>query len=321
MRDIPCVLLNRLTKINLMCPADKHGRLNGLLLLMLLIAISRISWSAPITFNTALPVAKNEFILRQQFVVNKSGHDASGADRDLTTWSAISVLGYGVSSKLALFGVLPYVNKSLDITVSGQRLNRDNDGLGDVSLFGRYTAYQQDWPGRTLRIAPFAGFKAPTGKDDAIDSLGRLPPSVQHGSGTWDTFGGIVTTYQILDYQLDGQISYRGNGEAHGFAAGDLARFDASLQYRLWPRILSSNASGFLYGVLESNGLFRQKNRINGQSDHNSGGTQWFLTPGLQYVTRRFVIETAVQIPVVQQLNGTALENDFIVRTGFRFNF
>jgi hypothetical protein len=190
-----------------MCPADKHGRLNGLLLLMLLIAISRISWSAPITFNTALPVAKNEFILRQQFVVNKSGHDASGADRDLTTWSAISVLGYGVSSKLALFGVLPYVNKSLDITVSGQRLNRDNDGLGDVSLFGRYTAYQQDWPGRTLRIAPFAGFKAPTGKDDATDSLGRLPPSVQHGSGTWDTFGGILTTYQILDISLMARLA------------------------------------------------------------------------------------------------------------------
>ena len=75
------------------------------------------------------------------------------------------------------------------------------------------------------------------------------------------------------------------------------------------------------YGVLESNLLFRQKNRIYSQSDHNSGGTQWFLTPGLQYVTRRWVLEAAVQIPVVQQLNGTALENDTIVRTGFRFNF
>jgi hypothetical protein len=75
-------------------------------------------WSAPITFNTALPVAKNEFIFRQQFVVNQSGHDASESNRDRTAWSAISVLGYGVSSKLALFSILPYVNKSHDISIS-----------------------------------------------------------------------------------------------------------------------------------------------------------------------------------------------------------
>jgi len=28
-----------------------------------------------------------------------------------------------------------------------------------------------------------------------------------------------------------------------------------------------------------------------------------------------------VQLPVVQDLNGTALENDYIFRTGVRFNF
>ena len=304
-----------------MYPVNKYGRLNGLLLLMLWIGVNRIAWSAPITFNTALPVAKNEFIFRQQFVVNQSGHDPSHSDRDRTAWSAVSVLGYGVSSKLALFGVLPYVNKSLDITVSGQSFNRQSDGLGDVSLFGRYTAYKKDWPGRTLRIAPFAGFKAPTGADDASDNSGRLPPNVQPGSGSWDAFGGIVTSYQTLDYEVDGQISYRGNGTANSFSAGDMANLDASLQYRLWPRTVSSNGSGFLYGVFESNLSFQQKNRINSQVDHNSGGIRWFLTPGLQYVTQRWVIETAVQIPVVQQLNGTALENDFIVRTGFRFNF
>lgn len=300
---------------------NRYRHRNSLLLLVLWLSVSRMVWSVPITFNTALPVAKNEFIFRQQFVVNQSGHDASAADRDRTTWAAISVLGYGVSSKLALFAVLPYVNKSLDITVSGQRFNRDDDGLGDISLFGRYTVYQQDWPGRTLRIAPFAGFKAPTGKDDASDKIGRLPPSVQSGSGSWDAFGGIVTSYQTLGYEVDGQISYRGNGTANIFSAGDQLQLDASIQYRLWPKTLTGDSSGFLYGVLESNVLFRQKNRVNSQTDHNSGGSQWFLTPGLQYVTRRWVIETAVQIPVIQQLNGTALENEFIVRTGFRFNF
>ncbi len=43
--------------------------------------------------------------------------------------------------------------------------------------------------------------------------------------------------------------------------------------------------------------------------------------PGLQYVTKRWIVEAGVQIPVVQDLNGTALEKDYIFRAGFRFNF
>ena len=302
-------------------PASKYSRLNGLLLLMLWLGVSSAGWSAPITFNTALPVAKDEFVFRELFVVNQSGHDPGAANRNRIEWSAVSVLGYGVTGKLAVFGVLPYVNKNVDLTVSDQRRSRNADGLGDISLFSRYTLYQRDWPGRTLRVAPFAGFKAPTGKDDERNSLGQLPPSIQPGSGSWDAFGGIVTSYQTLDYEVDGQISYRGNGKANGFEAGDQVRLDASLQYRLWPEILTGAVPGFLYGVLESNLLYREKNRFNSQTDPNSGGTQWFLTPGLQYVTRRWVLEAAVQIPVLQQLRGTALENDFIMQAGFRFNF
>lgn len=293
----------------------------GLLPMLLWLVAGSTAVSAPITFNTALPAAKSEFVFREQFIINQSGHDPGTADRDRTAWSAVSVLGYGITGKLALFGVLPYVNKTLDMTVDGKRTERRDDGLGDVSLFARYTALQQDWPGRTLRMAPFAGFKAPTGRHDASDSLGRLPPSVQPGSGSWDAFGGIVMTYQTLDFEVDAQVSYRGNGTAQGFSAGDRLHLDASLQYRLWPGTLSGAVPGFLYGVLESNLLLQDKNHVNGRTDANSGGTRWFLTPGLQYVTRRWVLETAVQIPVVQDLNGSALENSYVVRAGFRYNF
>ncbi len=285
------------------------------------ILVTSNSRSAPVTFNTALPVAKGEFVFREQFIMNQSAIDASIADRDFRAWSAVSVLGYGITGKLAIFGVLPYVNKQFDVSVSGQRQNSSADGLGDVGLFTRYTLYQRDWRGRTLRIAPFTGLKAPSGRDDKQDSLGRLPPGVQTGSASWDVFGGVVASYQTLDYEIDSQISYRGNGRSSRFAAGDETRFDASLQYRLWPTTLDVGVPGFLYGVIESNLVFKEKNRIGGRSDSDSGGTRWFLTPGLQYVTRRWVFETVVQLPVVQELNGTALENEYIVRSGFRVNF
>jgi hypothetical protein len=277
--------------------------------------------AAPESFNTALPVAEGEFVFREQFILDQSGDDPSGADRDRTAWVLVSVLGYGATSDLALFGVVPYVDKSLDITQGGTRRTRSASGLGDISLFGRYTVFRRDWPGRTFRVAPFAGLELPSGDDDETDSFGRLPPSVQPGSGSWDPFGGLVLSYQTLDFEVDAQASYRANTKANDFEFGDVARLDGSLQYRLWPPELGSGVPGFLYGVLEANLIHRDKNRAGGTNDSDSGGLSLFILPGLQYVTKRWIVETGVQIPIFQDLNGTALEKDTIFRAGFRLNF
>ncbi len=284
-------------------------------------AMGEQAQAAPQTFNTALPVAQGEFMFREQIIVDQSGDDPSGADRDRTAWALVSVLGYGATPELALFGVVPYVDRELKLTDGGTRVKRSADGLGDISLFGRYTVFQRDWPGRTLRIAPFAGMELPTGEDDKSDGLGRLPPSVQPGSGSWDPFGGIVVTYQTLEFQIDAQASYKANTEANDFEFGDVARLDGSLQYRLLPRELGSGVPGFLYGVLEFNLIHQDKNQTGGSDDPNSGGLSLFVLPGLQYVTKRWILEAGLQIPVLQDLNGTALEKDYILRTGFRLNF
>jgi len=277
--------------------------------------------AAPITFNTALPVPKSEFIVREQFVVDQSGHDPSGTGRDRTSWSLLSVLGYGITGKLALFGVLPYADKTLMLNAGGRRLTRGASGIGDLTLFGRYTVFQQDRPGRTLRIAPFLGVKIPTASGDKHDALGRLPAPIQTSTGAWGGLSGVVASFQTLDYQIDAQVGYQFHGKAKGFEFGDVVRLDGSLQYRVWPPELTSALPGFLYAVIEANLIHQWKNRFQGIDNPNSGGTSFFLTPGIQYVTRRWVLEAAVQLPAVQSLNGTALERDYIVRAGFRFNF
>ena len=277
--------------------------------------------AAPQTFNTALPVAQNEFVFREQAVLDQSGDDPSGADRDRTAWALVSVLGYGATPDLALFGVVPYVDKKLGLTQGGARRERIASGLGDVSVLGRYTAFRRDWPGRTLRIAPFAGLELPTGEDDESDGFGRLPASVQPGSGSWDPFGGVVLTYQTLNFQIDAQASYKANMEANDFAFGDEARLDGSLQYRLWPHELGRGVPGFLYGVLEANLVHQDENRVGASDDPDSGGLSLFVLPSLQYVTRRWIAEAGVQFPAVQDLNGTALEKDYILQAGFRVNF
>jgi hypothetical protein len=278
--------------------------------------------AAPIDTNTALPVAKGEYVVREQGVLNNSGDDPSGANRDSTVVLSATVLGYGVTSELAIFGVLPLVNKKLELTTPvGTRVTREAGGLGDMRFFGRYTIFKQDMQGQTFRIAPFAGVETPTGANSRRDALGKLPVTIQPGSGSWDPFGGLIVTYQTLQYEIDLQGSYQANTEADGFEFGDVARLDASLQYRLWPGELTETTAAFLYGVTELNLIHSEKNRAKGIINPNSGGTTLWGLAGLQYVTPRNIIEAGIQVPLVQDLNGTALEREVIVRGGFRLNF
>ncbi len=290
--------------------------------LVLVAGLSTLGHAAPQTFNTALPVAKGEFVVRQQFFYRRAEDDPTPANRELRVVGSISVLGRGGSRNLALFGVLPYLDKTIDLSSSAGRVSRSTRGIGDARVFGRYTLYQNDAKGRTFRIAPFVGIEMPTGDDHDRDSIGRLPAPLQLGSGSWDPFGGIILTYQTLGYQFDVQASYKINTEANGFEFGDEARLDASLQYRLWPRALEeTGVPGYLYGVLETNLIDRRKNKLNGANDPDSGGTSWIFAPGVQYVTRRWILEGIVQLPLTQNLGGDALEDDYTIRVGFRFNF
>ncbi len=291
-----------------------------LLTLALIFLAPTTSIAGPITTNTALPVHDGELIIRGQGKFLRATDDPSPLDRELSVWAVPTVLVYGATEKLAVFGVLPYLDKELQVTTPEGRRSRGDSGLGDLQFFTRYTALQWDKPGETLRLAPFLGLEVPTGRDDKSDSLGRLPQTLQLGSGSWDPFLGLVFTWQTLDWEFDSSVSYDFKTEANDFELGDLFRLDLSYQYRLWPRELGEGVPGFLYLVAESNLLWQDRNELSGSTDPNSGGTTWFLTPGIQYITKRVILESAVQLPAVQSLGGDALETDFIVTAGFRVN-
>lgn len=300
----------------------RHSVTSALVALVAAAGAETGAHAAPQTFNTALPVGKGNLVFREQFLALDASDDPSSADRDLNVRGSVSVLGYGVTSDLALFGILPWLDKELDLTTTGgRRISRGTDGFGDAQIFARYTVVQKDMRGSSFRIAPFAGLELPTGEDDDRDAMGRLPQPLQSGSGSWDPLGGVIVTWQTLDYQIDAQLAYKINTEANGFEFGDEFRFDTSLQYRLLPPELGSGVPGFLYGVIEANLLHQESNEIGGVDDPNSGGTRLYLSPGLQYVTRKWIVEAIVQVPVAQDLDGTALEDDYAFRAGFRVNF
>ncbi len=293
-----------------------------LLFLLVPLAGSTAATAAPQTFSTALPVAKGEFVFREQIFHKSAGGGPAGQNRELNVDGAIAVLGYGYNSDLTLFAILPASRKRLWLTqTDGTRIRRIAGGLGDMRLLARLAVFKDNAPGQSLRIAPYGGIELPSGRNDQSDRYGLLPRPMQPGSGSWDPFAGLIITFQTLDYEIDAQLAYQWNTEADNYAFGDKFRADVSLQYRLWPRVLSARPAGFLYGVLEGNFLYQAHDRQNGSPVADSGGTTLSLAPGLQFVTRRWIAEAILQPPLRQNPGGAALEDDFALRLSFRFNF
>lgn len=147
----------------------------------LFIAASLMAWAstanaAAITFNTALPVSKGGFVLRESGTFTRASDEFGGVEREETAIEAVSALGFGVSRKLAVFGVLPLVRK--DSKIDG--FENTSTDIADATVFARMEAARWDRRGGTIRLAPFAGLIAPTGK------RGRT------GDGSLDVFVGAV---------------------------------------------------------------------------------------------------------------------------------
>ncbi|MBI4209159.1 MAG: transporter [Deltaproteobacteria bacterium] len=276
--------------------------------------------AGPISFNTAMPVHEGGIVVRQQAVWVQMHQDPSSLDREMDVFLFPFTLVYGATSNLAVMGNFPYLDKELGMGSGG--VVRENSGWGDLTTVARYEIFERNRLGQTVRGALFAGLEWPTGKDDEIDSLGLLPPDLQVGSGSFDLIVGTVWTAQWLSFQIDADLLYTRNNEANNFKFGDVVREDLSFQYRLWPRGLSPHGvPSYVYGVLEANSLYQFQNEISDVGDEDSGGYQLFLTPGVQWVSRRTVLDLAVQLPTIQNLHGDALKTDFQLVAGFQILF
>ncbi|PHQ68278.1 MAG: hypothetical protein COB92_01505 [Robiginitomaculum sp.] len=264
-----------------------------------------LAHAVPITFNTALPVSDEEIIVREQIHYIHNRDTLGSTKRDVKIWKSITAAGYGVTDKFAVFGVVPIISKDLDIGT----VHSEASGLADIKIFGRYQIYRKDSPGKTIRIAPFLGINMPTGRTGKTSD------------GTTDLFGGLILTRASTDWNVDTQFKYVANGKHAGFAPGNETSFDASVQYRINGRNGNVNNSGYLFTVLEGSFVYTDENRIGGNIDGNSGGTKAFIAPGLQYATKRWIGEAAIKIPIVKDLNGTALQPGITIITSVRVNF
>jgi len=285
------------------------------LLAVALLAPEVVATAAGINTDVALPVRKGGFVFRTQARWLRATDDPTSLDRDVNVVSIPNVLVYGASPELALFAIVPYIFRNTKFTdhSTGKRGTEEDSGLGDAILLGRYTVLTRDYPSGTARVALLAGIKLPTG-DDELEPITTDSMDIPLGwvsTVTWD-FG---------RHELDMDAVYRINTEADAFEKGDELIYDVAYQLRIHPWSLPETGTpDFIYVVAELNGAFMQKSEQEGRTISDSGGHTVFFSPGLQFATRRFILEASIQLPIVSDLNGGQLETDYVIATGFRVN-
>ena len=290
---------------------------------LLLALTSPPGYGAPINSNTVFSPHRGESILRVQGRFFEATGDSSPMDRKLQVGGVTAVYVYGFTERITGTVVVPYLDKSMRLTTSsGQRVTRDTNGLADMRTLLKYRVYTKDTPNLTHRLGLFGGLEWPTGDDNDKDSLGTLPQPLQLGSGSWDPILGVVWTTQKLGWELDADLGYKVNTKANDFEFGDQIFSNISYQHRLFPRELpEEGVPSFIYGVIELNASYAAKNKVGGVDDDDSGGFALYLSPGVQWASTSWIVEAGIQIPIVQDFNGDALEADYAATLGVRYRF
>ncbi len=176
------------------------------------------------------------------------------------------------------------------------REKREDVGVADITLLGKYRFFQKDRPGVTTRVAVLGGLELPT-YDDPFSSE------------SFDPIVGAVFTHQRLNGWVDWDVLYKAN-TGGGLDKSDAVRADIAYSQRLFSGEGERLGPWGLYGVAEMNGSYL-----------TDGSTFLFASPGLQLITPRWIVEAGVQAPVHRDASSPRLEPDFTTVLSFRFQF
>ncbi len=252
--------------------------------------------AGPINSNVAFTPRQGGSILRLQYRYTEAEGDAGLSH--VNTSAAIATYVYGLTPKLALFLNVPYMSREVDRF--DKRLGRVSDtgaGFADVNVLVKYRFHQEDiGPGRTIRWAVIGGVNIRTGDSDFT-------------SDSYDPILGTVWSWRHDRHRFDADLLYQIN-TGGGPKRHDSVRVDAAYSFRVFPAQVDQSATYEIDTVAEFNGQYR-----------TDGSYEIFLSPGIQFTTAQWTLESSVQIPVSQELARGVPEADYRFVIGMRFRW
>ena len=283
----------------------------------------------PINTETAFVVGLQGAALRTFVKTTKKSKLLKGStkvsdplDREVQVVAVPIIIPYElIPNRMVVAAAIPYLDKEMSLVQGGIRRTLSDNGFGDLSLLFKYQLLQRDAHRKTTRITFKGGLKLPIGDHDEIDELGEpLPRGLQLGTGSIDYSAGLILTHSVGRLGINTDAIYTFKREEDEYRFGDALNYDLAVGYRIYPSVYETYPSSCATLYLEANGQFNRRNEANGQTVEDSGGHILSLSPGIQYIPlSTLIIETSIQIPLLQDLNGTQLGRDFAFVSGIRW--
>ncbi len=195
-------------------------------------------------------------------------------------------------------------------------------GIGDLGLSAKFAFFVRNRFAGTTRVALILGASLPTGSTSAKTNDGLLAPRpFQLGTGAPSGNVTVVTTIVRNRWGLNAAVGHTRHGADDDFRFGAVTRYDLALSVRV-PEEVETIRTRTLQLYLEWNGSIQQRATSGGSKLVDTGGHVGYLSPGIQWVLLpRLLIEGSLQIPLLQDHNGS--QPDYGVRPaiGARFLF
>jgi hypothetical protein len=235
-----------------------------------------------------------------------------GGNEAVITQSVL-FLNTGIAEKITASLLIPYIRKQQQTNKFGTRVA---EGIGDVSLFGRYEVISPLLNQGPLVTAGL-GIKFPTGSISEPNSATRLPPAFQVGTGSYD----ILPTASYSQNFING-LNVSANFSAklpldenrRGYTFGNELRLNAAVSRPLHNVLNGMSVSlgmGYLYAGRDKDSEFTLPGKLrDGSTVLNTGGRFVDVVPGLAFhLGNSFQLQASVSIPVYEDWNGKRATN------------
>lgn len=207
---------------------------------------------------------------------------------------------FGVTKDFSLFFNAPF-------TPSMREDNHSSSGLEDFFVQLEYAFYTKETPTYSDQATIVGNITFPTGSVRKNPPIGFGSPSFflgatyYHTTIDWILFtcqGAILTTtYQRT--KIGDQFLYQ-----FGFVKN------------------IPSPVGWIYAwMIEIDGQYYQKNRINGQIDPNTGGNVLYVTPSLWISSKKILVQFGVSFPITQNWFGKQSRIDYALNLNVGWSF
>lgn len=226
------------------------------------------------------------------------GDQFRGTSRIVT--DLIPSILFGITNNLSIFFNFPF-------TPLMESNEHKSSGLEDFFVQLEYAFYNKSKTAYSDQATVVANITVPTG------SINKNPPT---GFGAPSIFLGATYYHMLSDWFVFTAPGAVLTFSEHGTKFGDQFLYQFGIG-----RNIPSPKDWIYAWMVEVDGQYNKRNRINGALDHNSGGNIIYVTPSAWISSKEMLFQFGVSLPVNQNLFGNQHKLDYALNVNFAWSF